>query len=94
MNVNSCNLALIWSVYIYILKYLYSFSFSFFVLFCFFFVFFLSPSLLQIDYPHLGKLCALVIPCGLTALDHWSPEVKVCTCMRKLTCNKLLCNVY
>ncbi|KAH7537506.1 hypothetical protein FEM48_Zijuj03G0100100 [Ziziphus jujuba var. spinosa] len=30
----------------------------------------------QIDYPHLGKLCALVIPCGLTALDHWSPEVK------------------
>ncbi|KAL0539493.1 hypothetical protein IC582_023707 [Cucumis melo] len=30
----------------------------------------------QIDYPHLGKLCNLVIPCGLTALDHWSPEVK------------------
>uniref|UniRef100_A0A9I9DW95 ARM repeat superfamily protein n=1 Tax=Cucumis melo TaxID=3656 RepID=A0A9I9DW95_CUCME len=29
-----------------------------------------------IDYPHLGKLCNLVIPCGLTALDHWSPEVK------------------
>ncbi|XP_023549283.1 uncharacterized protein At2g39910 [Cucurbita pepo subsp. pepo] len=30
----------------------------------------------QIDYPHLGKLCNLVIPCALTALDHWSPEVK------------------
>ncbi|WCJ19759.1 ARM repeat superfamily protein [Euphorbia peplus] len=30
----------------------------------------------QVDYPHLGKLCSLVIPCGLTALDHWSPEVK------------------
>ncbi|KAK6929441.1 Glycoside hydrolase family 17 [Dillenia turbinata] len=30
----------------------------------------------QIEYPHLGKLCSLVIPCGLTALDHWSPEVK------------------
>ncbi|XP_010262731.1 PREDICTED: uncharacterized protein At2g39910 isoform X2 [Nelumbo nucifera] len=30
----------------------------------------------QVDYPHLGKLCALVIPCALTALDHWSPEVK------------------
>ncbi|OVA17697.1 Protein of unknown function DUF2454 [Macleaya cordata] len=32
---------------------------------------------LQVDYPHLGKLCTLVIPCALTALDHWSPEVKV-----------------
>ncbi|CAM8893836.1 unnamed protein product [Rhodiola kirilowii] len=30
----------------------------------------------QIGFPHLGKLCALVIPCALTALDHWSPEVK------------------
>ncbi|BBG98027.1 ARM repeat superfamily protein [Prunus dulcis] len=30
----------------------------------------------QIDYPHLGKLSALVIPCALTALDHWSPEIK------------------
>ncbi|XP_059628037.1 uncharacterized protein At2g39910 isoform X2 [Cornus florida] len=30
----------------------------------------------QVDYPHLGKLCSLVIPCALTALDHWSPEVK------------------
>ncbi|XP_002530409.2 uncharacterized protein At2g39910 [Ricinus communis] len=30
----------------------------------------------QVDYPHLGKLCNLVIPCGLTALDHWSSEVK------------------
>lgn len=32
---------------------------------------------LQVGYPYLGKLCGLVIPCGLTALDHWSPEVKV-----------------
>ncbi|KAF8402717.1 hypothetical protein HHK36_010805 [Tetracentron sinense] len=31
----------------------------------------------QVDYPHLGKLCSLVIPCALTALDHWSPEVKI-----------------
>ncbi|KAF5736603.1 hypothetical protein HS088_TW14G00748 [Tripterygium wilfordii] len=30
----------------------------------------------QVEYPHLGKLCALVIPCALTTLDHWSPEVK------------------
>ncbi|CAI8595476.1 unnamed protein product [Vicia faba] len=30
----------------------------------------------QIDYPHLGKLCGWVIPCALTAVDHWSPEVK------------------
>ncbi|GAB4831872.1 hypothetical protein Ancab_005887 [Ancistrocladus abbreviatus] len=30
----------------------------------------------QVGFPHLGKLCALVIPCGLTALDHWAPEVK------------------
>ncbi|KAJ6350322.1 hypothetical protein OIU78_006482 [Salix suchowensis] len=30
----------------------------------------------QVDYPHLGKLCNLVIPCALTALDHWSPQVK------------------
>lgn len=30
----------------------------------------------QVDYPYLGKLSALVIPCALTALDHWSPEVK------------------
>ncbi|XP_052187389.1 uncharacterized protein At2g39910 isoform X2 [Diospyros lotus] len=30
----------------------------------------------QVSYPHLGKLCSLVIPCALTALDHWSPEVK------------------
>lgn len=32
----------------------------------------------QVDYPHLGKLCSLVIPGSLTALDHWSPQVKVC----------------
>ncbi|XP_057510544.1 uncharacterized protein At2g39910-like [Actinidia eriantha] len=30
----------------------------------------------QVDYPHLGRLCSLVIPCALTCLDHWSPEVK------------------
>ncbi|KAI3906499.1 hypothetical protein MKW98_009407 [Papaver atlanticum] len=30
----------------------------------------------QVEYPHLGKLCSLVIPCALTAVDHWSPEVK------------------
>lgn len=36
-----------------------------------------SEKFLQIDYPHLGTLCNLVIPCALTALDHWSPEVKV-----------------
>ncbi|XP_050211030.1 uncharacterized protein At2g39910 [Mercurialis annua] len=30
----------------------------------------------QVDYPYLGKMCNLVIPCGLTALDHWSSEVK------------------
>ncbi|KAI3988814.1 hypothetical protein MKX01_016385 [Papaver californicum] len=30
----------------------------------------------QVEYPHLGKLCSLVIPCALTAIDHWSPEVK------------------
>ena len=33
---------------------------------------------LQIGDPHLEELCTLVIPCALTALDHWSPEVKVC----------------
>ncbi|XP_050385997.1 uncharacterized protein At2g39910 [Argentina anserina] len=30
----------------------------------------------QIDYSHSRKLCALAVPCGLTALDHWSPEIK------------------
>ncbi|XP_051143564.1 uncharacterized protein At2g39910 [Andrographis paniculata] len=30
----------------------------------------------QVGAPQLGKLCPLVIPCALTALDHWSPEVK------------------
>ncbi|WJX32359.1 hypothetical protein P8452_20692 [Trifolium repens] len=30
----------------------------------------------QVDYPHLGKLCGWVIPCALTAVDHWSPAVK------------------
>ncbi|XWS07676.1 hypothetical protein CRYUN_Cryun41cG0010200 [Craigia yunnanensis] len=30
----------------------------------------------QVEYPHLGKMVNLVIPCALTCLDHWSPEVK------------------
>ncbi|KAL6603219.1 hypothetical protein ACP70R_043580 [Stipagrostis hirtigluma subsp. patula] len=30
----------------------------------------------QVNYPKLGDLCWLVIPCALTTLDHWSPEVK------------------
>ncbi|KAF0903871.1 hypothetical protein E2562_029958, partial [Oryza meyeriana var. granulata] len=30
----------------------------------------------QVSYPKLGNLCWLVIPCALTTLDHWSPEVK------------------
>lgn len=30
----------------------------------------------QVDYPYLGRLCALVLPCALTTLDHWSTEVK------------------
>ncbi|KAI3783450.1 hypothetical protein L1987_42532 [Smallanthus sonchifolius] len=30
----------------------------------------------QIDLQLLGNLCYLIIPCALTALDHWSPEVK------------------
>ncbi|KAI7742365.1 hypothetical protein M8C21_025570 [Ambrosia artemisiifolia] len=30
----------------------------------------------QIDLQLLGKLCSLIIPCALTAIDHWSPEVK------------------
>ncbi|XP_058113719.1 uncharacterized protein At2g39910 isoform X2 [Magnolia sinica] len=30
----------------------------------------------QVNYPYLGKVCNLVLPCALTALDHWSPEVK------------------
>ncbi|KAK3230914.1 hypothetical protein Dsin_002795 [Dipteronia sinensis] len=29
-----------------------------------------------VESPRLGELCKLVIPCALTALDHWSPEVK------------------
>ncbi|KAM7499332.1 hypothetical protein LguiA_023746 [Lonicera macranthoides] len=32
--------------------------------------------IMQVSYPHLGKLCSSVIPCALTTLDHWSPEVK------------------
>ncbi|KAL0671557.1 hypothetical protein Bca4012_034261 [Brassica carinata] len=30
----------------------------------------------QVEKPELGKLCNLVVPCSLTALDHWSPQVK------------------
>lgn len=30
----------------------------------------------QVEYPQLGEVCPLIIPCGLTALDHWSSEVK------------------
>ncbi|KAJ0045054.1 hypothetical protein Pint_06423 [Pistacia integerrima] len=30
----------------------------------------------QVEHPDLGKFCNLVIPCALTTLDHWSPEVK------------------
>lgn len=30
----------------------------------------------EVDHPYMGKLCNLVIPCALTALDHWSPIVK------------------
>ncbi|KAL2558075.1 Uncharacterized protein Fot_02834 [Forsythia ovata] len=30
----------------------------------------------KVDCPILGKLCPLVVPCALTAIDHWSPEVK------------------
>lgn len=31
----------------------------------------------QIEYPDLGKMIILVVPCALTCLDHWSAEVKV-----------------
>ncbi|XAR71961.1 hypothetical protein NMG60_11018424 [Bertholletia excelsa] len=30
----------------------------------------------QVEYPQLGRLCFLVMPCALTSLDHWSTEVK------------------
>ncbi|CAH8390622.1 unnamed protein product [Eruca vesicaria subsp. sativa] len=30
----------------------------------------------QVDKPSLSKVCNLVVPCALTALDHWSPDVK------------------
>ncbi|CAA0375795.1 unnamed protein product [Arabidopsis thaliana] len=30
----------------------------------------------QVKKPNLVKFCNLVVPCALTALDHWSPEVK------------------
>ncbi|XP_047336301.1 uncharacterized protein At2g39910 [Impatiens glandulifera] len=32
--------------------------------------------LTQVECSHLGGICTLVVPCALTALDHWSPEVK------------------
>ncbi|KAL1217813.1 hypothetical protein V5N11_009585 [Cardamine amara subsp. amara] len=30
----------------------------------------------QVEKSNLAKFCNLVVPCALTALDHWSPEVK------------------
>ncbi|XP_031501320.1 uncharacterized protein At2g39910 isoform X2 [Nymphaea colorata] len=33
-------------------------------------------SIERVSHPYLGKLCSLVIPSVLTALDHWSPAVK------------------
>ncbi|KAF8108341.1 hypothetical protein N665_0111s0051 [Sinapis alba] len=30
----------------------------------------------QVDKPNLANVCNLVVPCALTALDHWSPDVK------------------
>ncbi|KAG0468673.1 hypothetical protein HPP92_018001 [Vanilla planifolia] len=30
----------------------------------------------RVVYPHLGTMCSLIMPCALTMLDHWSPEVK------------------
>ncbi|XVF83855.1 hypothetical protein PTKIN_Ptkin16aG0526900 [Pterospermum kingtungense] len=30
----------------------------------------------QVEYPDLAKMVNLIIPCALTCLDHWSPEVK------------------
>uniref|UniRef100_A0A1J3JYZ2 Uncharacterized protein n=1 Tax=Noccaea caerulescens TaxID=107243 RepID=A0A1J3JYZ2_NOCCA len=30
----------------------------------------------QVEKPSLAKVCNLVVPCALTALDHWSPQVK------------------
>jgi hypothetical protein len=31
----------------------------------------------QVNCPKLGDLFWLVIPCALTALGHWSPDIKV-----------------
>ncbi|KAK2983252.1 hypothetical protein RJ640_023372 [Escallonia rubra] len=36
----------------------------------------ISAATARVSYPQLGKMSSLVIPCALTALDHWSPEVK------------------
>ncbi|KAK3031033.1 hypothetical protein RJ639_035064 [Escallonia herrerae] len=36
----------------------------------------ISAATARVSYPQLGKMSFLVIPCALTALDHWSPEVK------------------
>ncbi|CAN1257167.1 Uncharacterized protein At2g39910 [Linum perenne] len=41
----------------------------------------------QIDSTHLGKLCNLVIPCGLTTLDHWSAEGQGMICFIHLARN-------
>ncbi|CAN8317409.1 unnamed protein product [Cochlearia groenlandica] len=30
----------------------------------------------QVEKPELARFCNLVVPCALTALDHWSPQVK------------------
>ncbi|CAH2058677.1 unnamed protein product [Thlaspi arvense] len=36
----------------------------------------LSWFVTQVEKPNLAKCCNLVVPCALTALDHWSPQVK------------------
>ncbi|CAN0909632.1 Uncharacterized protein At2g39910 [Linum grandiflorum] len=41
----------------------------------------------KIESPDLGKLCNLVIPCGLTALDHWSAEGQGMICFIHLAKN-------
>ncbi|CAI0443474.1 unnamed protein product [Linum tenue] len=38
----------------------------------------------KIDYSNLRKLCNFVIPCALTALDHWSPEGQGMICFIRL----------
>ncbi|EFJ14400.1 hypothetical protein SELMODRAFT_423529 [Selaginella moellendorffii] len=36
----------------------------------------MSWILSQIGHPHLGKHCQIIMPCVLTALDHYSPPIK------------------